>query len=788
MLAHYIKNTFKYLVKFKSYTIINLVGLVVGITAGVIILLYINLELSFDRFHSNADNIYRVYNSSKFNEKEEFYVKTPSPFADFIKDNFPQVQKTVRIAKLEKATIAYNNIQFIEDEIIFADPSINDVFNFPLLRGNSKTALAEPNTIIISEEIARKYFGNTDPIGKTIKVNQSCNLQVSGVLKNIPYNSHIHFNVVISMLTAPSIVGSDFLQNPMNTSVYTYLLLRKNTDSKTLEEALIKIGTKYYGTDMFGSKFYLQPLTSIHLHSNMGGEFESNNTISSIYIFSLIAILVILIACFNFINITTALYSRRLKEIAIRKVFGSQRQKIAIQFIIESFIILAISLCFVCVLTELLTPLISQFIAIPIILSAKLLVSVFLVLFPCILLISIIYPVVFVSGFNPLQIIRNEIIPFQKTGGFRKILVLLQFTITTLLIIASIIIIKQIKYIQHKNLGFDKEALLIIPLTEENIKNKYELIKSKLLQNPAIVSATGMSDIPGAMFWVTSFECEGMQPKENNKTMMFLKSDIDFIKTYKAKIIEGRDFIANDTITGNHGYIINESAAHYLNWQQSAGKKFSSNYGGEGYVVGVVKDFNSKSLHTKIEPLFISINKNNFSYITLKVSTRKTNEIVNFIESTWAKFSDTKPEFFFYVDYYNQLYKSEILFKNIIISFSCLALFISCLGLFGLMLVSTEQKTKEIGIRKLNGASIVQIIKHLYAEYSPILIVAFVLASLIGYYALDKWLQNFAYKTEINWWIFALSGLATFFIALTTISWQAWRAASRNPVEALRSE
>ena len=775
----------------KLFTIVNLLGLTIGIVAASLILIYISYELSFDRFHKNSDRIYRVYSTFNMGGSNEAWVQTPAPLATFLQNKFSEITKTVRIARIPKGLMSAGDKNFFEEKIIMADPSIFDVFTFPLIAGDTKEVLAQPNSVVLTESIAVKYFGKSNPIGKIIHYNRTKDLTVTGIMRNIPANTHLQFDMAASMSSARTFLWDDFLENRMNTVVSIYLLTNQGTDFKKLEKTVGQATGEYTEGDFGDNKLYhVQPLISIHLHSDMGGEFAPNSDIKSIYILGTIALLILIIASINYINLSFSIISRRSTELGIRKILGARRRQLILLYLLDATILVGISLIISVLIVPDLLPRFGVLLGINLAENIKLnnLIPGILLLFLTITMITGLASGWISSRINPMDTLRKTLIHRKKHIGAQGLLVLFQFGVSIALISSTLIVFHQMKFIRNLNLGFSKEQLMIIPLDDKKILSKIQSFKQDLLAKPNILSVAATSDLPGEMKWVTSIYYEGIN-KQIPPTMTYLEIDKDFIKTFGAHLKDG--YLPGDTASPYSGtqYLMNESAVKKLGWEKPVGKRFSCDKGKEGFVTGIIEDFHFKSLHKEIEPLFLYMREDESKYLAVKLNAHDINGSVKFIRQQWNHIVPDSPfEYFFYDNYYNQLYKKEALFGKIIFIFSTIAILIACMGLFGLAAFFSERRTKEIGIRKVNGAVITEVLLMLNSEFIKWVVLSFVIATPVSWYAMRKWLQTFAYKTELSWWIFALAGITAMVIALLTVSWQSWRAATRNPVEALRYE
>ncbi len=776
--------------KQKLFSLVNLFGLTLGIVASCLIMIYVQGELSYDRFNKHADQIFRVYLSQNFDGKESDWTQTPAPLAAFLQGKFPAISNTVRISKVAKALMSYGENSFFEENLILADPSIFDVFTLPLISGNSNSVLNEPNSVVLTQSAAKKYFGNANPIGKTIRYNRNTSLTVSGIMKDIPQNSHLRFDLVVSMSTAKNIYGNDFLVNPMNTVVFTYLLIHPGVNKEQFNQVFGKSAIEFYSGMDLGNSLHIQPLTSIHLHSDKGGEFKSNGDIRTVYVLSIIALLILFIACINYINLSFSANARRATELGVRKVLGAGTAQLIWLYLSEVIMLTGISILAAAVIIKLLLPWFSALTGTELSegMPGNNFLTILGLLFLFIVLITGPLSGWMVSRQKAVLLFRKSETKGKTRIGMQGLLVLFQFGVSIILIMTTLLVYRQMNYVSNSNLGFSKEQLMIIPLNDQVIKGKIQLFKKELLSNPNIVSASATSDLPGELKWVTSINYEGQMP-EGKIPMTYLEVDKDFIATYGIQLKKG--YKPGDTACPYNGtqYLLNETAAKKLGWNQPLGKSFSTYNGKQGSVTGIINDFHFKSLHENMEPLVIYMFETRYNFLTLKLATHDVKNTVSFVQQQWKKIVPDSPcEYFFYDSYYDQLYKKEARFGRIMLIFSMVAILIACLGIFGLAAFTAENRTKEIGIRKINGAKISEVMLLLNKDFVKWVVIAFLISIPISYYAMHKWLENFAYKTELSWWIFALSGIIAMAIALFTVSIQSWRAATRNPVESLKYE
>ena len=791
MIFSSIKYTIRNFRKQKLFTFVNLVGLTLGIISTTLILIYINYELSFDRFHKNSDRIFRVYNTASIGGANGAWIQTPTPLASFLQNKFSEVNKTVRIARIPKGLLSAGDKNFFEEKIIIADSSIFDVFTFPLIIGNKNDVLAQPNSVVLTESFAEKYFGKKNPIGKTIRYNRKTDLTITGIMKNIPENSHLQFDVVVPMSAAKTFFWDDFLENRMNTFVFLYLLTNPGTDFDKFEKAVSQSTQEYSGGDFGDNQLYhVQTLTSIHLHSDMGGEFGTNSDIKNIYILGTIAFLILIIACINYINLSFSIISRRSTELGIRKIMGARKKQLISLYLQDAFVLTGIAVIVSVVIIPDLFPWFGGLMGVNLSEYTKInnLIPGIVSLFLIITLITGLSSGWISTRINPMDTLRKTLIHRKKNIGTQGLLVLFQFGVSIALISSALIVYRQMSFIRNMDLGFSKEQLLIIPLDDKKMLSKIIPFKHDVLMNSNILSASAVSDLPGAMIWVTSIHYDGSN-KQNSPTMSYLEIDKDFVKTFGIHLKEG--YLPGDTASPYSGtqYMMNESAVRKLGWAEPVGKKLSCYNGKDGFVTGIIGDFHFKTLHKEIEPLFLYIREEAPKYLAVKLNTTDIRSSVEFIKQQWNNIVPDSPfEYFFYDNFYDNLYKKEALLGKIIFIFSMIAIMIACMGLFGLAAFFSERRTKEIGVRKANGALIIEVITMLNREFIKWVVISFIIATPVSWYAMHKWLQTFAYKTEMSWWIFALAGILSIGIALITVSWQSWRAATRNPVEALRYE
>jgi putative ABC transport system permease protein len=806
MFKNYFKTAWRNLIKHKVFSIINIAGLSIGISICFIIMLYVQNELSFDRFNKNADRIARIVFKADINGGKIFEANVMPPVAQAMKNDYPEVQDAtiLRVAGVPKIT--YKDKSFKDYEMVFVDPNFFGIFTIPLIEGDAKTALQQPNTIIISKAIAKKYFGNEDALRKTLVFpdNKNAAFKVAGVIDKVPDNSHFHFDLFASMLSVEEAKSDSW----MGSNFFTYLLLKKVADYKKLEGKLPGMVEKYMGPQIqqnmgislkqFITKgnhlgFALQPLTSIHLYSHANYELRPPGNAMYVYIFGAIAIFMLLIACINFINLSTASASQRAKEVGVRKVIGSGRMQLIKQFLIESALLVFIALFLSSILVKLALPFFNSISSQHLHFDFNLkIISAFAGIGLLVSFIAGSYPAFYLSSFKPIEVLKGKFIAANKSFGLRSSLVVFQFFISVGLIIGTIVVWQQMRFIQNKNLGYDKEQLLTIPNSYALGKNE-EVFKQEMLQDPQIVNATvssykpaGPSNGGNALAYPEGHDNEIMRTTEYHV-------DENYIPTFEMKMAAGRNFSKNFA-TDSTAMILNETAVKAFGWSNTMaiGKTIIRENSSRGtnvpyHVIGIVKDFNFQSLHQPIAPLLMTLEPD--WGLIFKVKTAGIQDLIASMKTKWDRFNTGEPfTFTFMDDLYDKTYAAEQNTGTILNIFALLTILVACLGLFGLATYTAEQRTKEIGIRKVLGASVTSVTKMLSKDFIKLVFIACLIAFPLSWWAMNKWLQSFAYRIHISWWIFLAAGIISILIALITVSFQAIKAAVANPVKSLRSE
>jgi putative ABC transport system permease protein len=800
MFKNYLLIAFRNLIRQRIYSIINISGLAIGFAAFILIVLHVIHEFSFDKFHENADDIYRVCINGRISGDVFNVAVCAPPMGEAMVRDIPEVLKSVRIKKIpQNVLFSTESDRFYEDGMIFADSTFFEIFSFGLLAGNPETVLDEPNSIVISEKIAKKHFRNENPVGKTIKLNDKENLVITGVMMDVPGNSHFSFTMVTSFINYLRMTGRDGLNDWGSLSVNTYVLLASDTDPNLVNSKFPEFLMKNLGelSEMESIKFepYLQPMTSIHLHSNLMAELGSNSDINYVYAFLAIAVFVLLIACINFMNLSTARSIKRAKEVGLRKVVGADRKQLIFQFIGESLILSFIGLIVGLILVELALPSFNQM------LDKEFGLNLFqhgynlLYLIGLAILVGLIagsYPAFYLSAFQPIRVLKGSLRNKTKKSSVRNVLVVVQFSISVFLIICTGFVYSQMNYIRNKKLGFDKEQLVVIPLRGDRMQDNANAIKNEM-KNLSCVSNVSMSKfVPGGDMDGTGYHPEGMDEKA--PWIIFTNVvDYDYVKTMGMEIVMGRDF-SREFSTDSSAILINETLMKKLGWEDPLNKKISGYHFdsiSDLHIVGVVKDFHFRSLHDAIEPVLMYVGSQNHSNLNVKLQPGNITENIEAIQKKWEDTESSFPFDYFILDKdLENLYKAESRIGELFLAFTFIAILIACLGLFGLASYNAEQRTREIGIRKALGSSVEQIVFLISKQFTVWIILANIIAWPLAYYFIDRWLGNFAYSVKITdkWYIFFVAGIVTLVIAILTVLYQSIKAAITNPVQAIKYE
>ncbi len=806
MLQNYLRIALRNLRNNKTFSIINITGLAIGLACFLLIALFVLDELSYDKYNEKADRIYRINARIKFGGADQSNPLTSDMMGGVLKKDYPEVEDYVRIYNANGSKLIKKRNEYItEYNVAHADSTLFNVFTLPAIAGNTKTALNAPNTVVITEKIAKKYFGTTDAVGKTLETNDNTRTvyMVTAVIKDVPQNAHFNFDFFFSMKNVDYGWGSFIYHN-----FHTYLLLKKGTDYKAFEKNFTQYEDKYVlpaAKELMHIKsmadfrsggnileYSLTPLTQIHLYSDRQNEFQPPGNIQYVYIFSAVALFILLIACINFMNLTTARSARRAKEVGIRKALGTHRKNLIMQFLAESIIMVILSMIIAVCIAWLVLPLFNNITGKSMVLGSlfsPVILPLLIALPFAVGLLAGSYPAFFLSAFRPIEVLKGKF----KTGGggLRSVLVVFQFFASIVLIIGTTIIYSQLHYIQTKNIGFNKNEILIVN-NAGALNNNINAFKTGITKITGVQSGTISSFLPVS----SSSRNENIFSKtpsmdvKNGFDMQLWRVDYDYIKTMGMELIKGRNF-SKDFGGDSNAVIINETTAKILGYDDPIGKKLyktSSVSNGDHEIIGVVKNFNFESLKQTVGPLCLLPGNSN-GLVSFKINTANLPGVMKAIESEWKAMAPGMPySYRFLDDSFNDMYKDEQCTGKIVLIFSVLAILIACLGLFGLSAFIAEQRTKEIGVRKVLGASVQSIIGLISKEFMILVAVSFIIAAPAAWWAMDKWLQDFAYRINIEWWVFAVAGAIAFGIALITTGYQAIKTARMNPVTSLRME
>lgn len=796
MLKNFIKISLRNFKNNTFFTLINVAGLTVGILCFMFIAVWVNSELSYDKHNENADRIFRIYGKVTTASEEFSQGVTSAPFAEYLKKDFPEVENTVRLAPIG-GLIKYGDKIFQEDGVLFVDSSFFEIYTVDVIAGDINNLLSDPNSIVLTERMAEKYFGDENPVGKTIKYENAFDLKVTGILNNPPQTSHFTFDCLVSFEKIYEIFSPEVRNSWFDNAFFTYLLLKNPDDYLKIEEKLPAFAEKYLGEKMNEYKMYydfkLQSILDIHLKSDLRYEIDTNGNIDNIIIFGIVGVLVLLLACINYINMATAVASKRSREVGVKKVLGAFRKDLIKQFVIESFIITFISLAVSVILFEILLPEFQNSTGkiFENIYSFENIATIITVLF-AVSLISGLYPAFVISSYKPNEVLKANFTGSSSKIFLRKFLVFFQNSVSIALTVSIIIIASQLNYLQSRNLGYKKEHLVVINFGGSNsVQKNLNQIKSELKSNSSISNASASSNV------IVNGLSNGLaytvdKVGQRLETSIYrLMVDMDYIDTYGMKIIEGRNFIDGAAYDSVSAFIINESAVKNLGWdsnKDAIGKPFSIGRR-KGEIIGVVNDFNFTSLQNKIDPVVILVAPAALQVLTLQVQNQNISATFDYINKIWKQYAPEVPlDMFFMDEAINKQYSAEVRFQKIFFSFAAIALIIAALGLLGMASFTVRQKFKEIGIRKVLGASTKNLIFMIIKDFLIIVLLANLAAWPAAYYFMNNWLSDFAYKVEIGMFPFVAASLAALVLSIITVSYQALKAAVANPVTVIKYE
>ncbi|MFC1492925.1 ABC transporter permease [candidate division KSB1 bacterium] len=797
MFKNYLKIAFRNILRYKGYSFINITGLAVGMTASILIFLYVQYELSYDKYHENADNIYRIVNQipgSNYMGTDK-YVWTSALLAPAMKHDLSGVLKAARIDEaMMGASLNYEEKCFSSDKFYFTDPDFLEMFSFPLIKGDPESALNAPFSLLLSEEMAAKFFQGDDPMGRVLRLNNQHDFTITGILKNVPDNSHFRFDFLASFNTIIAIEDERNWNRWGSRNYATYVQLNEEVNIKEFNVNLHQFRQNY----MEGSRalYVMEPLTGIHLNGNLPGELEVNSSIVYIYSLTAVAFLIIVIACCNYLNLSTARAVKRSKEVGMRKVIGASRRQLIKQFLGESVLFSLIAFAFSIILVYLLLPffnsMIDRNLEFNVFNDAAIIVGL-PVLIVILGLISGFYPALFLSSFKPVNLFKGGNNRGSKmSAAFRNSVVVFQFAVSLALIISSVFIFKQLDFIRNKELGFDKDHIITIKVNNKNknFTDRFDEFKNELKTDPYILEVSSSYWLPTEVRSADMAYWEGQNAGESF-SIHSLRAGYDLIELYDIELLDGRDFSREYGTDQRQSYIINETAAELMGMTDPVGKRFGFQWkdNGNGRIIGLIKDFHCNTMYLSIRPLVVSLEPKQMSHISIKVRPENMESTIAFIEEKWKAFTQGFAfEYSFVDEIFQQMYMADMKMGKAFNYFTFIALFLACLGLLGLVSYTAESKTKEIGIRKTLGASIRDILGLIVNDFLKWILIASFIAAPLAYYVMSDWLKKFAYRIDITADVFVYSILIAVAATIITVGYRSIRSALANPVDSLRYE
>ncbi|MDG3582849.1 ABC transporter permease [Galbibacter pacificus] len=793
MIKNYFKIAFRNLWKRRGFSLLNILGLAIGFTAGFLILMYVDFELSYDNFHSKGERIYRVASDIEINSKENQANKPDWATPPLLASQFPEIQSAVRILYMP-LTVRNNHLKFRENNAIAVDSGFFEVFDFKLRSGNKKEALKTPFSVVLSETASKKYFGNENPMGKSLQIlDKGFQAKVTGIMKDIPGNSHIKADMLLSMTTFTQVLDKDLDTDWGNFEPYAYVLLKPNVDVAQLESKFPLFMKQNFEKQMEASKMYIDlllvPLKEIYMHATRGGPVTGN--IHNIYVFSIIAVFILLIACINFINLTTARSVERAREVGIRKVVGASKKQLGHQFLGESAIISVLAFLVSLVILKALLPsfnvLAGKVISEGIFSNPNQIIILFLFSIAVGLMAGA-YPALVLTSYDPVNVLKGSFSKSSRGVALRKGLVVLQFVISITLIIGTIVIYMQTDYMRSQELGFNKEQVLVM---ETQVSPAQKAFKDAINQLPGIIGTSSSSSVPGGDNSEALSQLENKDGDLLQTVVNLYFVDFDYLSQLDIELISGRGFSRDFASDSTQAMIVNEAAVELLGYtspESALGARFKQ-WGREGQIIGVVKNFNFNSLQQQIEPLSMRIEQTRLNLITAKIKANTIEKSISQIKRQWEiAFPEEPFDFYFLDQLLDKQYRSEQRFGTLFLWFAILAITISCLGLLGLTAYSIIQRKREISIRKILGASVSKVVNLVSQEFLKLIGIAFLIAIPISWLAMNQWLKDFAFRINIQWWMFVIAGVIALFLALITIGFHSMKAALTNPTKNLRTE
>jgi putative ABC transport system permease protein len=799
MLKNYLTVAVRNISRHKTFSLINIMGLAVGMACCILIAVYILTELGYDRYHENADRICRLEAVLTLGTQPNLVASTNMPPSLAMREDYPEVVDSCRFLPFRRSTlVAFEDKQYYEEKIYYGEETVFDIFTYPMILGDPKTALTLANSIVLTEDIANKYFGGEDPMGKVLKLNNTRECTVTGVIENVPPNSHFKFTMLISFQTLRE-ERTQFVEawaGPFGS--YGYVLLDEGADYRQINEKLPAMVDKYMGESLKNAgvdvEYFLTPITEIHLHSDKRHEAGVNSDIKYVYIFAVVAAFILLMACVNFMNLATARSSTRAREIGMRKVLGASRGQVVRQFFGESMLYSFVSLVIAMILVHLTLPVFSSLANRDLTIDYSAMPWLIPALIGLALLVGLLagsYPALVLSRFQPIRVLRAGAATTTSKSAFRKVLVVAQFAISITLLIGTSVVIGQLNFMRDKDLGFDKENVVTIPLNDRSLVQSVNSIMEEVGSYERVLSVATSSHHLGGHTSGASLVPEG-STESQAQMMNIMNIDENYLSMMKMELASGRNFSKSFATDSAGSVIVNEAAVREIGWDDPLGKtiRFSGDDSGDKWtVVGVVKDFHYVSPHMVVEPLLITNDTARLRSIFVRISPEDTPGTLAWLENKWKEFDPDRPfEYSFLDETYNEQYRTEEKLQSIFVNFTLFAIFVACLGLFGLASFSAEQRTKEIGIRKVLGSSVGSIVLLLSRQFAKWVLIANLIAWPLAWYLANKWLEDFAYRVSVGPSVFLLAGLLALIIALVTVSFQAFKAASADPVESLRYE
>ncbi len=801
MLRSYFIIGWRNLIKKKGYSAINIFGLGMGIACCILIFIYVNYERSFDTYHEKGDRIYRVIHGAKKDGAESFWVWNNAPIGPALAENFPEIDKVVQFSGRSDIMLTNGDKMYQEEDVFFMDSTAFNVFSWKLLKGNPKTALAAPYSIVLTETLAKKYFGDEDPLGKSIKGTDSPgranagDYMVTGVMEDVPANSHFRFDALLSLSTFRKSIP-DIFTNWGYVDFYTYFLVNDQFNRKKFEQKIPEFIERQMKDPKNQYAIRIESLKEVYLGTMAQRQPGETGSLANLYTFSIIGLFILVIAVINFMNLSTARSMERSKEVGIRKSVGAGRKSLISQFLSESVIIVYLSVLVALVIVSLAMPAMNSITGRALDIKQFITPLNILFLFGITLVIALVagsYPSFVLSAFNPVMVLKGMSKSGKSGVALRRGLVIFQFSLSIALIAGTLIVYSQMSHILNKDMGFDKERMLVLDYNYDGqVNNLREVLKTEMESKSDILSAAFSRSLPGGYYPNAGTEIQSVDGE--NKTMQgqpIFQVGMDFVNHFGLKLVAGRSYSRDHPSDTIGGLVINEAMAKqygYTNPADIIGKKYSQ-WGREGEIIGVVKDFNFTSLHRTIEPLSMPLEPYACRYLSLKVKSENMSATIEEVHQIWNRLAPHRPFLYSFLDEdFAKQYQKDFNFRKLFTTFSCLAIVIACLGLLGLATYAAELKTKEIGIRKVLGASISSIVSMLSKDFIILITISMVIATPIAWYTMNMWLEDFAYHIDIQFWFFILSGVTALIVALLTISAQAIRAALANPVKALKSE